>query len=98
MNDTASPRYSSFVPLVIFLSASLLWSGFQLVAVVSQRGTLIKQVNASLPAVAAAQNAKSTLYGIAQDLVQLGATDANAAQIVKDANIQLHKPDAAPAK
>jgi hypothetical protein len=92
--------YTPFYPLLVLLIGLTLWSGYQLYSVASERGALKSQFESAIPTINAAQNAKTKLYSLAQDLIQTGAKDNYAAQIVKEANIQMKNPDgsaAAPA-
>jgi hypothetical protein len=90
--DQTIPRYSGFWPLLILLTALLLWSGFQAFQAFRQTMILNNDFQAALPTIKAAQDAKAKLYSIAQDLIQTSAKDQNAAQLVREAGIQI-KPN-----
>jgi len=85
--------YSPFWPLLILVAGLLLWSGYQAYEGYVEKSNLTADFENAAPTIKAAQNVQSRLYAVAQDLIQTSAKDSNAAQIVKEANIQV-KPDA----
>jgi predicted negative regulator of RcsB-dependent stress response len=82
-------RYSSFGPLAILIVGLLLWSGYQAFTSYSQNAALTAEFKQAEPTINAAQNMQARLYAVAQDLVQTSSKDPYAAQIVKEANIQV---------
>jgi hypothetical protein len=93
----AAPVYSSFGPVCILLIALILWSGYQMALTYAQASELSAEIKAAQPEITAAQNLRSRLYSLAQDLIETSAKDPYAAQIVKEANIQVKpNPNAAP--
>jgi hypothetical protein len=93
-NDEVSIEegYSAFWPLFILLAGLFLWAGFQTYSSFRQNSNLNAQLEAAAPTVKEAQEAQNKLYGLAQDLLQTSAKDNYAAQIVKEANIQVKAP------
>lgn len=83
--------YSSFWPMVILIAALLGWSGYQALSAHTQASALEKEFKSAQPVITQAQAAQSRLYALAQDLIQTSAKDPYAAQIVKEANIQLNR-------
>jgi hypothetical protein len=91
------PGYSPFAPLCILLVALILWSGYQMALTYAQASELSAEFKAAQPEITAAQNLRSRLYSLAQDLIETGPKDPYAAQIVKEANIQVKpNPNATP--
>jgi hypothetical protein len=86
------PRYSGFWPLLILLAALVMWSGFQAFLAIRQSTALNSEFDSAVPTIKAAQDAQSKLYAIAQDLLKISAKDPYAAQLVKEAHIQM-KPN-----
>jgi hypothetical protein len=83
------PVYSPFWPLLILLIGLLLWSGYQMVTTYSQASELAAEFKAAQPDLATARTLNTRLYSLAQDLVETAPKDPYAAQIVKEANIQI---------
>jgi hypothetical protein len=81
--------YSPFGPLCILLVALILWSGYQMCLTYVQAAELSAEFKAAQPEITAAQNLRSRLYSLAQDLLDTAPKDPYAAQIVKEANIQV---------
>jgi hypothetical protein len=92
--ETSDEQFSAFWPLLILIIGLLLWSGFQAYSTFRQCSNFNAELENAGPTVKAAQEAQSKLYTLAQDLLQTGTKDANAAQIVKEANIQVRAPAA----
>jgi hypothetical protein len=92
-DESDNEAYSSFWPLLIVALALIGWFGYQAIQSYKQKSALNAEFEAGVPTITQAQTAQSKLYAVAQDLIQLGAKDANAAQIVKEAQIQVHKAD-----
>lgn len=90
------PVYSPFVPLLILLIGLILWSGYQMCLTYAQASELAAEFKAAQPEITAAQNLRTRLYSLAQDLVETAPKDPYAAQIVKEANIQM-KPNSSAA-
>jgi hypothetical protein len=87
------PAYSPFWPMAILVAGLLIWSGYQAYQGFSEKSNLTTELDSAGPTIKAAENVQTRLYAVAQDLIQTSAKDANAAQIVKEANIQV-KPGA----
>jgi hypothetical protein len=85
---------SSFWPLVILAGGLLLWSGYQATSAYLQDTELNNEFQQAIPTLTAAQDARAKLYSMAQDLLQASPKDPAAAQIVKEANIQIKGPAA----
>jgi hypothetical protein len=83
------PVYSPFAPLLILLIGLILWSGYQMGLTYMQASELSAEFKAAQPEITAAQNLRTRLYSLAQDLVETAPKDPYAAQIVKEANIQM---------
>ncbi len=81
--------YSPFWPVFILLAGLILWSGYEVVQAYSENSAFQAELKSGQPAIQAAQTAQSKLYALAQDLIETSAKDNNAAQIVKEANIQV---------
>ena len=95
--EIAQPVYSPFWPLFILMAGLILWTGFQAFSALSQAAAFTSDFKQARPTIEAAQKAQSRLYALAQDLVQTSAKDSNAAQIVKEAGIQLKSNGTEPA-
>jgi hypothetical protein len=89
MNEEYEPVYTPFWPLLILTVGLVFWSGYQAFSAYSQNSQLNSEFQGALPTINAAQTAKQKLYSLAQDLVQTGAHDQYAADIVKEANISI---------
>jgi len=87
--EVIEPAYSTFWPLLILLVGLILWFGYQAYSAYAQKSALNDQFDAALPQIQQAQGLQQKLYALAQDLIQTGAKDPYAAQIVKEANIQV---------
>jgi hypothetical protein len=85
-------QFSAFWPLLILVLGLFFWSGFQAYSTFRQCSNLNAQLEAAGPVAKQAQDAQSKLYALAEDLLQTSTKDANAAQIVKEANIQVRQP------
>ena len=83
------PVYSPFWPLLILVIGLVLWSGYQMTLTYAQASELSAEFKAAQPEITAAQNLRARLYSLAQDLVETAPKDPYAAQIVKEANIQV---------
>jgi Tfp pilus assembly protein PilE len=92
VETTDEPSYSAFWPVLILVIGLLLWSGYQAYGAYVQSTNLTKALVAAQPTVQTAQNVQAKLYSVAQDLLQTSAKDNNAAQIVKENNIQINGP------
>jgi hypothetical protein len=92
-DESDNEVYSSFWPLLIVAVALIGWLGYQAVESYNQKSALNTEFEAAVPTINKAQDAQSKLYAVAQDLIQVSAKDANAAEIVKEAQIQVHKAD-----
>jgi hypothetical protein len=90
--ESIEERFSAFWPLLILMAGLFLWSGYQAYSAFRQSSNLNAELEAAAPTVKAAQEVQSKLYGLAQDLLQTSAKDTYAAQIVKEANIQVRAP------
>jgi hypothetical protein len=90
--DSIQEQFSSFWPLVILTAGLFLWSGYQAFSAFRQDSNLNAELAAAAPTLKAAQDMQTKLYGLAQDLLQAGTKDTYAAQIVKEANIQMKAP------
>ncbi len=90
--DSTEEQFTAFWPLLILIVGLLLWSGFQAYFAYHQNANLNAELEAAAPTVKVAQEMQAKLYSLAQDLLQTGARDTYAAQIVKEANIQVHAP------
>jgi predicted negative regulator of RcsB-dependent stress response len=90
--DSSGERFTSFWPLFILIGGLLLWSAFQGYSSYRQNSNLNAEIEAAAPTVKAAQEAQTKLYALAQDLLQTGTKDTYAAQIIKEANIQVRAP------
>jgi len=91
MSDENIPvRYSSFWPQFILMIGLVIWCSYQVYAMNSQRIAINQQAEALTPMLQPANTAQKRLYALAQDLIQVSAKDANAAQIVKEANIRVN--------
>ena len=90
--DSSEEQFTAFWPLFILMAGLLLWSGFQAYSSYRQNATLNAELEAAAPTVKAAQEVQTKLYALAQDLLQTGTKDTYAAQIVKEANIQVKAP------
>ena len=83
--QTPESNFSSFWPLLIIISALLIWSAYQVYATNSQRLVYDKQFQAAVPTITEAQNVSTRYVALMKDLVETSAKDQAAAQIVKDA-------------
>jgi hypothetical protein len=92
-DESDNEVYSSFWPVLIVAVALTAWFGFQAVESYNQKSALNTEFEAGVPTITQAQTAQSKLYALAQDLIQVSAKDSNAAEIVKEAQIQVHKAD-----
>lgn len=93
-NSSSRKRFSAFWPLFILTVGLLFWSSFQAYSSYRQNANLNAQIEAATPVVKQAQEVQNKLYALAQDLLQASAKDTYAAQIVKEANIQVKAPAA----
>jgi hypothetical protein len=90
--EVSEERFSSFWPLFILILGLFLWTGFQAYSTYRQCSGFNAELDGAGPTVKAAEDAQNKLYALAQDLLQVGTKDTYAAQIVKEANIQVHAP------
>jgi hypothetical protein len=90
--DSSTERFTAFWPLLILIGGLLIWSGFQAYSAYRQNANLNAEIEAATPTLKAAQEVQTKLYALAQDLLQTGTKDTYAAQIVKEANIQVRAP------
>jgi hypothetical protein len=90
--EVVERRYSAFWPFLILLAGLFLWSGFQAFSTYRQCSTTSAQLTAAAPTAKQADDVRNKLYALAQDLLQTAAKDPYAAQIVKEANIQVRQP------
>ncbi len=96
--EVSDQQFSAFWPMLILVVGLLFWSGFQSYSTFRQCSNFNSELENSGPTVKAAQDAQGKLSALAQDLLQTSAKDAYAAQIVKEANIQVRAPaNSAPA-
>jgi hypothetical protein len=101
--DSSNEQFAAFWPLLILIAGLFFWSAFQAYSSYRQSSNLNAELEIAAPTVKKAQEVQTKLYGLAQDLLQTSTKDNYAAQIVKEANIQVHAPatnapdDAAPA-
>jgi hypothetical protein len=94
MSDESDNQvYSSFWPVLVVAVTLIAWFGYQAVESYNQKSSLNTEFETAVPTINQAQAAQSKLYAVAQDLIQVSSKDANAAQIVKEAQIQVHKGD-----
>ena len=77
--------FSAFWPLVVVLGGLLIWSGYQVFAINSQRALYSTQFQNALPAINNARNVESKYFALMKDLAQTSSKDPYAAQIVKEA-------------
>jgi hypothetical protein len=91
--ESTEEVFSPFWPVFILAGGLLLWTGFQAFSTVVQGWNSRSELQAAGPTVNAAVQAQNKLYALAQDLLQTSAHDSNAAQIVKEANIQVRAPE-----
>jgi hypothetical protein len=99
MNDESNETeideiYSPFWPLALLLAGLILWTAYQAYEALSQKSMLDKELITNAPTINEAASARTKLYALAEDLVQVSTRDANAAQIVRDAKIQVHQTNA----
>ena len=90
--DSSEEQFSAFWPLLILIAGLFLWSGFQAYTTFRQESNLNAELESAAPTLKAAQDAQTKLYALAQDLLQTGTKDNYAAQIVKEANIEVKSP------
>jgi hypothetical protein len=90
--DAPDEQLSAFWPVFILAFGLFFWSGFQAYSTFRQCSNFNSQLENAGPTVKAAQDAQGKLYALAQDLLQTSAKDPYAAQIVKEANIQVRAP------
>jgi hypothetical protein len=98
-----SPKlYSPFLPLQLMVIILGVWIIYQVYMLNLQRVYTEAQIQQATPQAESAMAAKKRLLDLAQDVGQLSARDANAAQIVKEFDIRLQMPSssapASPAK
>ncbi len=75
--------------MLVLVVGLLFWSGYLTYQAYSQKTALVNELAAAQPTISAAKNMQTKLYAVAQDLIQTSAKDSAAAQIVKEANIQI---------
>ena len=78
-------RFSSFIPLVIFLGGFLLWLGFQDYMLNAQRSFSEQQIIGALPKYNEARVYADRYTKLLKDLVETAQKDPDATKIVKDA-------------
>ena len=77
--------FSPFWPLAILLTGLVIWSGYQVYAVNSQRSIYDQQFQGAVPTITQAQGISKKYVDLMKDLVETSAKDQYAAQIVKEA-------------
>jgi len=78
-------RFSSFVPLAIFLGGFLCWLAIQDYSLNSQRSFYDKQISGALPAYNEARVYADRYTKLLKDLVDTAQKDPDATKIVKEA-------------
>ena len=84
-DHSLEPRFSSFIPLTIALSAFIVWFLFQDYELNEQRSVLNRNIAAAQPTVAEALQIRDRYVSLMKDLVKTAQTDPAADAIVKDA-------------
>ena len=84
-DQNSEPKFSSFIPLTIALSAFILWFLFQDYELNSQRSALNRNIAAAQPTVAEAVQVSQRYVALMKDLVKTAQTDEAAKKIVDDA-------------
>ncbi len=83
--DDSDISYSTFWPLLILVSALLIWAGYQDFAQNSQRSLYHEQFQGAIPTINQAQGIQTRYIALMKDLLQTSAKDPYANQIVKEA-------------
>jgi hypothetical protein len=78
-------RFSSFVPLTIFLAGFLLWLGIQDYSLNGQRAFYDQQINAAMPKYNEARVYADRYTKLLKDLIDTAQKDPDASKIVKEA-------------
>jgi hypothetical protein len=84
-DHSSEPRFSSFIPLTIALSAFIVWFLFQDYELNAQRSALNQNIAKAQPTVAEAIQVSQRYVALMKDLVKTAQTDPAADAIVKDA-------------
>jgi len=84
-DHSSEPRFSSFVPLAILLTAFIIWFGFQDIELNAQRSALNSNISKAQPTVDEAGQVSQRYVALMKDLVKTAQTDPAAYAIVKDA-------------
>jgi hypothetical protein len=84
-DQSSEPRFSSFIPLIIALSAFILWFLVQDYELNAQRSALKRNIAAAQPTVQEAIQVSQRYVSLMRDLVKTAQTDDSAKKIVDDA-------------
>jgi hypothetical protein len=84
-DHSTEPRFSSFIPLTIALSAFILWFLIQDYELNAQRSLLKRNIAAAQPTVQEAVQVSQRYVALMRDLVKTAQTDDAAKTIVNDA-------------
>ena len=84
----AATTYSYFYPVLILVFGFFLWNGYQLYGLTNQWRSLDQQKKSLMPTLAAAQTAHNQFKTLLEDLAKTSTTNANAAQIMKEAGLR----------
>jgi hypothetical protein len=78
-------RFSSFIPLTIFLGGFMIWLAIQDYSLNAQRAIYEQQINAAMPKYNDARVYADRYSKLLKDLVETAQKDPDATKIVKDA-------------
>ncbi len=84
-DHSSEPRFSSFIPLTIALSAFIVWFLVQDYELNQQRSLLNQNIAKAQPTVAEAIQVSQRYVALMKDLVKTAQTDESAKKIVDDA-------------
>lgn len=97
MNDSESPRYSSFWAVTIYLVAVAILTLTQTIKLHRIKLGMLKSYTQTAEAQKQAVAQLVLLKDIRQDLLQLAPSDPEAAQIIQDFHLETPKQNAPPA-
>ena len=83
-----TPVYRYYYPVLIFVIGFFIWNSYQLYVLTNQWRALNQQEKALMPTLAAARNAHNQFRMLLDDLAKTSATNANAAQILKEVGLR----------